>query len=60
MTSGRYLAVSADNQVITVYRAKADEKSTAFLLMQTKVDNSTFPTIKCLLLLRYAISVMIN
>ncbi|XP_050406916.2 ryanodine receptor [Patella vulgata] len=39
VTSGRYLAVTTgDHHVVTVHRAKADEVSTAFLLLQSKDD----------------------
>ena len=37
VTSGRYLAVTPDNQVVTLHRNKADEESTAFCLRQSKV-----------------------
>ncbi|XP_069116591.1 ryanodine receptor-like isoform X2 [Argopecten irradians] len=36
VTSGRYLAVTSDNNVITVHRLKADEKSISFVLMASK------------------------
>ncbi|XP_064623398.1 ryanodine receptor-like isoform X6 [Lineus longissimus] len=38
VTSGRYLAVGLDNQVISVHRSKADEDSTLFYLRQSKDD----------------------
>lgn len=41
VTSGRYLAVTSDNQVITVHRSKADEISITFLMLQSKVGNKT-------------------
>lgn len=37
VTSGRYLAVTHEHQVITVHRQKADERSVAFFLYQSKV-----------------------
>lgn len=36
VTSGRYLSVTSDNQVVPVHRHHADEKSTVFCLVQTK------------------------
>ncbi|XP_025103910.1 ryanodine receptor-like isoform X4 [Pomacea canaliculata] len=36
VTSGRYLSVTPDNQVVTVHRNHADEKSTVFCLVQSK------------------------
>ncbi|XP_070180339.1 ryanodine receptor-like isoform X4 [Littorina saxatilis] len=36
VTSGRYLSVTHDNQVVTSHRNNADEKSTVFSLVQTK------------------------
>ncbi|KAJ8309071.1 hypothetical protein KUTeg_013945 [Tegillarca granosa] len=38
VTSGRYLAVTHEHQVITVHRQKADERSVAFFLYQSKDD----------------------
>lgn len=38
VTSGRYLAITDDNQVVTVHRAIATEDSSAFLLRKTKVQ----------------------
>ena len=37
VTSGRYLAVSEDNQVATFHRSVATEEVTAFILRQSKV-----------------------
>ena len=37
VTSGRYLSVTPDNQVVTVHRNHADEKSSIFCIMQSKV-----------------------
>lgn len=39
VTSGRYLSVTPDNQVVTVHRNHADEKSTVFCLVQSKVSS---------------------
>ena len=41
VTSGRYLAVTPDNQVVTLHRNKADEESTAFCLRQSKVRRNS-------------------
>ena len=38
ITSGRYMGVSEDNQIITFHRTVATEDCTAFLLRQTKVE----------------------
>ncbi|XP_064602338.1 ryanodine receptor 2-like [Liolophura sinensis] len=38
VTSGRYLGVVNENQVVTVHRNRADEASTAFYLRQSKDD----------------------
>uniref|UniRef100_X1Z8I7 Ryanodine receptor n=1 Tax=Capitella teleta TaxID=283909 RepID=X1Z8I7_CAPTE len=38
VTSGRYLSITEDNQVVTVHRAVATEDTSAFLLRKTKVD----------------------
>ncbi|XP_041353187.1 ryanodine receptor-like isoform X2 [Gigantopelta aegis] len=38
VTSGRYMAAGHDNQLATVHRNQATEKSTAFYLQQTKDD----------------------
>jgi len=52
VTSGRYLAVTHDNGVVTVHRNKADENTSVFYLRQTKVRlnaarpvNIIFPSI---------------
>jgi hypothetical protein len=37
VTSGRYLAVTNDNQMVTVHRQKAEEKAVAFFLFTSKV-----------------------
>ena len=37
VTSGRYLAVTEDNNVVTFHRSVATEDATAFLLRQSKV-----------------------
>ena len=37
VTSGRYLAATGDGSVVTVHRQKADEASTAFNLLMSKV-----------------------
>lgn len=37
VTSGRYLSAMPDNTVMTVHRQKADEASTAFTLLMSKV-----------------------
>ena len=37
VTSGRYLAVTHDKQVVTVHRNKAAERAVTFYLLQTKV-----------------------
>ena len=37
VTSGRYLAATADNQVVTFHRSAATEDATAFLVRQSKV-----------------------
>lgn len=37
VTSGRYLAITHDNGVVTVHRNKADEQTSVFYLRQTKV-----------------------
>jgi len=37
VTSGRYLAGTADNQVVTFHRSAATEDATAFLVRQSKV-----------------------
>lgn len=36
ITSGRYLAIHSDNQVVTVHRNEATEELTTFLLLMTK------------------------
>ena len=38
VTSGRYLAGTAEGSVVTVHRQKADEDTTAFNLMLSKVN----------------------
>ncbi|XP_071161899.1 ryanodine receptor-like [Mytilus edulis] len=38
VTSGRYLAVTTDNQVVTVHRQKAEEQAVAFFLFSSKDD----------------------
>lgn len=38
VTSGRYLAAMPDQSVQTVHRQKADEASTAFNLLMSKVS----------------------
>ena len=37
VTSGRYLAATADNQVVTYHRGAATEEATAFRLRESKV-----------------------
>lgn len=39
VTSGRYLAVTTDNQVVTVHRQKAEEQAVAFFLFSSKVGS---------------------
>ena len=40
VTSGRYLACTEDNNVVTFHRTVATEEATAFLLRQSKVCNA--------------------
>jgi len=40
VTSGRYLGVTHDHNVVTIHRGKADENTTSFYLRMTKVGNS--------------------
>ena len=40
VTSGRYLAVTEDNEVVTFHRSVATEEATAFLLRQSKVGDN--------------------
>lgn len=42
ITSGRYLSVTEDNQVVTVHRNAAFQDDTAFLLRQSKVTIFSF------------------
>ena len=37
ITSGRYMGVNEDNQVVTFHRTVALEETTGFLLRETKV-----------------------
>jgi len=37
VTSGRYLAATADNQVVTYHRGAATEEATAFVVRESKV-----------------------
>jgi len=37
VTSGRYLAATADNQVVTYHRSAATEEATAFVVRESKV-----------------------
>ena len=37
ITSGRYMGVSEDNQIVTYHRTVATEECTAFLVRQSKV-----------------------
>lgn len=37
VTSGRYLAVTDENEVVTFHRAVATEDASAFLIRQSKV-----------------------
>jgi len=37
VTSGRYLAATADNQVVTFHRGAATEEATAFVVRESKV-----------------------
>ena len=39
VTSGRYLAATADNQVVTFHRNAATEEATAFFVRENKVSN---------------------
>jgi len=39
VTSGRYLAATADNQVVTFHRNAATEEATAFVVRETKVSS---------------------
>lgn len=39
VTSGRYLGVTHDNNVITIHRNKADEDTCSFYLRMTKVHS---------------------
>ena len=38
ITSGRYLAVTNDNQVVTYHRSQATEDASSFILRQSKVS----------------------
>jgi len=40
VTSGRYLAATADNQVVTFHRSAATEEATAFVVRKSKVSRS--------------------
>jgi len=37
VTSGRYLAATADNQVVTFHHSAATEEATAFVVRESKV-----------------------
>jgi len=37
VTSGTYLAATADNQVVTLHRSAATEEATAFVVRESKV-----------------------
>jgi len=38
VTSGRYLAATPDNQVVTLHRSAATEEATAFVVRESKVQ----------------------
>jgi len=44
VTSGRYLAATPDNQVVTLHRSAATEDATAFLIRQSKDDKKLSET----------------
>ncbi|KAH3855007.1 hypothetical protein DPMN_097567 [Dreissena polymorpha] len=45
VTSGRYLGITHDHNVVTVHRGKADEDTTSFYLRQTKASYTGFRSI---------------
>lgn len=46
VTSGRYLAVTTDHKLITLYRLEANNDSTIFFLRETKVHTHSAPTLQ--------------
>ena len=42
ITSGRYLAVTDDNQVVTFHRSQATVDASSFILRQSKVRSQAF------------------
>jgi len=51
VTSGRYLAATADGQVVTFHRSAATEDATAFIVRQSKVCHLAFIFIAILIML---------
>ena len=45
ITSGRYLAVTEDHQLVTFHRSVATEDSSAFVLRQSKVSHCSRPSL---------------
>lgn len=59
VTSGRYLAATGDNQVVTFHRNAAAEDATAFIVRQSKVQ-SNVNFLLCVLSNIVALQIRIN